>query len=154
MKALLRCIAAALAVATVAACADDPSAPDLLAGMAQVTSADSTGAPPPSEPTAPGFFRGVVMGYAAGPDTLANAERLPNVSVQAYLYSGTQPVGDAVAGTTSNANGEWQLPSLPGAEYVVTFTTPSGSKYRSGWTLGRTGASSGTHPWWIMLPEK
>ena len=154
MKAPIRYVVATLAAVSMAACADNPSAPDLLAGMAQVTTADSTGTPPPSEPTAPGFFRGVVMGYAAGPDTLANSERLPNVSVQAYLYSGTQPVGDAVASTASNANGEWQLPSLPGAEYVVTFTTPSGSKYRSGWTLGRTGASSGTHPWWIMLPEK
>jgi len=132
------------------ACAGDTTAPNILAGMVQVTVADSTGSAPPQEPMAAGFFRGVVMGYEPGPDTLATAQRLAGVSVKAYARVGDQPSGDAVAAVTSDANGEWQLPTLPGGEYVVTFT-PVGNTYRGAWTIGRTSTTSGEHRWWIML---
>jgi len=144
-------LAGAVLVAAMAiGCAGDTTAPNILAGMVQVTVADSTGTAPPQEPMAPGFFRGVVMGYESGPDTLANAQRLAGVSVKAYARVGDQPSGDAVAAVTSDANGEWQLPTLPGGEYVVTFT-PAGNTYHGAWTIGRTSASSGEHKWWIML---
>jgi hypothetical protein len=160
----LAAFAAILLVAvTVAACADraatQPAGESPLVGLSVAGRNDTAQAPTnPAEPS-PGFFRGTVYGYVPGTsDTLETAERLSGVRVTAYprVPSRSDPyaVGPAAASVTTDANGGFVLPTLPGGEYAVTFTPPETSKYRAGWTVGVAYAGSGDHPWWIMLAAK
>jgi hypothetical protein len=99
-----------------------------------------------------------VLGYEPGPDTLASAVKLPNVKVTAYLRISMSTdsigLGTIVASTVSDANGEWQLPTMPGDEYIVTFVPPEGSKYRGVWTIATAHQNSNQQAWFIMLPVK
>ena len=152
-----------LAAIVSAACADQaatqPAGESPLAGLSVAGRNDTAQAPTnPAEPS-PGFFRGTVYGYVPGrSDTLETAERLVGMRVTAYprVPSSSDPyaVGPAAASVTTDANGDFVLPTLPGGEYAVTFTPPEGSKYRAGWTVGIAYAGSGDHPWWIMLAAK
>lgn len=147
------------------ACAD--SGPELiddspLAGLTRVTSADSGLTPAPPAGVTPGYFRGTVRGYsnANGPDTMSTAVLLPNVRVTAYprLVSSTDTlgVGPAAGTTLTSSAGEWQLPTMPGGEYVVTFNpqAPQDTQYRGVWTVATAHAQSHEGPWHIMLPPK
>jgi hypothetical protein len=130
-----------------------------LAGLSTAGRNDTPQAPQNPSESSPGFFRGTVWGYVPGrPDTLETAERLAGVRVTAYprVPSSTEPyaVGPAAAAVTTDANGEFVLPTLPGGEYAVTFTLPASSKYVAGWTVGVAYSQSGDHPWWIMLAAK
>jgi hypothetical protein len=160
----LTAFAAILLVAVAAAaCADQaatqPTGESPLAGLSAAGRNDTAQAPAnPAEPT-PGFFRGTVYGYIPGrSDTLETAVRLAGVRVTAYprVPSSSDPyaVGPAAASVTTDANGEFVLPTLPGGEYAVTFTPPEGSKYRAAWTVGVAHAGSGDRPWWVMLAAK
>ncbi len=151
---------AALALfAATSSCSDsDPAAPDgnPLAGLAATTRGDTADAPPEG-PSGPGYFRGTIYGYDQGTDTLASAVRLDDVRVTAYVRAETN--GDVVAGrqvasVRTNAQGFFQLPTLPGGEYVVTFVPPASSPYRGGWTTAGAWDQSGDNPWYIMLPRK
>jgi hypothetical protein len=150
------------ALVTVAACSDSsPSAPDSspLAGLTKAARNDTAPTPPNNtEPLAPGSFHGTIYGYEPGPDTLKNSERLAGVKVTAYprLRSSTDTlgVGAPTASVLTNSSGEFQLPTMPGGEYVVTFNPPTGSKYRGGWTVATAFAESNAHAWWIMLAVK
>ena len=150
------------AAAMIGACSDSPTSvadPSPLAGLTKAARNDTAPTPPTTtEPLAPGSFHGTIYGYAPGPDTLKNSERLSGVKVTAYprLRSTTDTlgVGAATASATTNANGDFQLPTMPGGEYVITFNPPTGSKYRGGWTVATAFAESNAHAWWIMLAMK
>ena len=154
---------ALLSSALVIACAgSDPSGPPFnpLAGLEEAGRNDSsTTSGPPNQSTS-GFFRGTVYGYepGQGADTLSSAVRLANVAVAAYPRrpSAADPnaVGPLAASTATDVNGEFVLSELRGGEYAVTFTPPSGSRYRAAWTIGFAWEKSGEHPWWVMLAAR
>ena len=63
-------------------------------------------------------------------------------------------VGTVVANIVTDANGDWQLPTMSGGEYVVTFVPPDGSKYRGVWAVAIAHSGSNQQAWFIMLPVK
>ena len=134
---------------------------DPLQGLRSTAATDSAGnAAPTGQPaptSGPGYFHGIVRTSqltAGGPDTLANSVRLANVKVTAYQRQTDGSAGTQVASTTTNDRGEWQLASLPGGEYVVTFVPPSGSAYQGVWVLARAHPTSHEWPWWVTLPKQ
>jgi len=155
----------AVIVCGIVACSDGGPAPvddnSPLAGLARVSTNDSAGAPAPANPT-PGYFRGMVRGYspASGPDTLANAVKLPNVRVTAYprieSRTDTLGTGPAAGSVLTDANGEFTMPTIPGGEYIVTFNpqAPEDTQYRGVFTVATVHATSHEYPWFIMLPKK
>ena len=153
-------LAAIALLAATSSCSDtDPGAPDgdPLAGLAAATRGDTAAAPPPEAPPSPGYFRGTVYGYEPGPDTLASAVRLDDVRVTAYVRAETSEgvvAGRQVATVLTNTEGFFQLPTLAGGEYVVTFVPPAASPYRGGWTTAGAWQQSGDNPWYIMLPRR
>ena len=156
-----------LALAAALACGDSkPTTPDEgndpLQNLVQVQSPDTArgggGGPPPTI-QGDGFFRGVVKGYSEAdfPDTLRSAKPLAGVTVTAYpaeLTNGDPKLGPPASVVTTNANGEFTFPTLPGRLYVVTFVPASGDAYDSAWTLATAHSQSGDRPWTIMLPLK
>ena len=95
-------------------------------------------------------------------DTISNAVKMQGVLVRAYAYSGAVgndglPVPGALAGSvTTDANGLFQMPTLPGGQYVVTITVqpPDDATWIGGWTVATVNAESNRYPWWILLPRK
>lgn len=150
-----------LAVVAAAACADNPNTirPSVLRGLSQGESNDTvaTTPPPPAEAT-PGSFHGYVLGPGTGPDTMATAPRLQGVVVTVYPFlggSGQEPiVGEAVAAMTTDANGVFQSPTVPGGEYVVTFVPPENSIYRGVYVTTTIHDGSNSGNWWVVLPRK
>lgn len=147
------------------ACSDSTSGDDNspLAGLAPRTANDSVGNPPPPPPAnpAPGSFHGTVLGPSepgAGNDSLATAPRIANVVVAAYPVTGGSvadpTLGPAEASVTTGTDGKFQLPTLSGGEYVVTFTPPANSIYGGVWVTQVTSATSNEHPWWVILWKK
>ena len=133
-----------------------------LNGLSQAEGKDSTGTTVPVPPTSttPGYFRGTVLGPSvpgSGPDTLATAPRVSGVTVTAYPRLSTDPVpdvGPAAASVVTGSDGKFQLPTLPGGEYVVTFTPPSGSIYQGVWVTATAYNGSAEWPWWVVLPKR
>ncbi|HEX6050661.1 MAG TPA: carboxypeptidase-like regulatory domain-containing protein, partial [Gemmatimonadaceae bacterium] len=134
------------AAAMCVGCESPTRAPQLdLQGLRQSTPTDSAGSPVPpgSSEATPGYIRGVVrsseLKQPTGPDTLVNSVRLAGVRVVALpvtdLTKLPPTTGAAAAEVTTNANGEFTLPQLPGGPYVVTFTPPAGSDYQGVWTV-------------------
>lgn len=168
MHRLLRpgSIALVLMAATLVACSDDPTGTgnSPLAGLSQREGADSVGNPLPPEPTTPtpGSFHGTVLGPSepgAGNDSLATAPRVSGVVVTAYPVTGGTPgsptLGAAEATVTTGADGKFQLPTLAGGEYVVTFNPPASSIYGGVWvSQAFTSAQSNDWPWWVVLWKK
>ncbi len=161
VRALFRISFAVVAV-VLAACSDS-SGPlpdsDPLAGLAETVRGDTATPPPSTTPTTPGKFVGTIRGHTpgAGTDTLQSSELLQGVRVTAFVrteLNGQTAAGVQVATTLTNAQGYFQLPTLPGGEYVVTFVVPTGSQYQSGWTVGEAWEGSLNSPWFIMLPRK
>jgi hypothetical protein len=157
----------ALASALVVACASESTAPidsSPIAGLAEGQSTDSTGAPPPPSPNpaAPGYVRGTVLGPSApgaGNDSLNTAPRVAGVKVTAYprvapTASDTIGIGPAAATVTTGADGKFELPTLPGGGYLVTFVPPEGSIYGGIWVTGPIHSTSHEWPWWIVLWKK
>jgi hypothetical protein len=147
--------------AGVFACAEAAAPPiqSPLAGLVSIDANDTVPESPAPQPSpTPGSFHGTVRGYEPGPDTLASAVKLPNVKVTAYvrISVSTDSIGTGtVAGSTlTDANGDWQLPTLPGDEYIVTFVPPEGSKYRGVWAIATAHSGSNQSPWFIMLAVK
>jgi hypothetical protein len=152
--------AAIVVVAIATACSSEGTsgpAGDPLAGLTIAERGDTAPAPPVSTPRSPGYFVGTVYGYEPGPDTLASAVRLEGARVTAYIrVDGSEGVtaGRQVASVFTNAQGYFQLPTLPGGEYVVAFVPAAASPYQGGWTVAEAWQQSGDSPWWIMLPRK
>jgi len=155
----------AMAAGLSVACSDSTSNSDdsPLAGLAPRTASDSVGNPPPPPPAnpTPGSFHGTVLGPSlpgAGNDSLATAPRVSGVAVVAYLVTGGSQadptLGPAAASVTTGADGKFQLPTLSGGEYVVTFTPPANSIYGGVWVTSTTSATSNDHPWWVILWKK
>ncbi len=152
----------ALSIAGAVACSDSkPTEPAAeaspLEGRIQVQSPD-TARGNGVMPVGNGLFRGTVMGYSEAdfPDTLKSAKRLPNVVVTAYpaeLTNADPKLGPAAASVTTNADGQFTFPILPGGLYVVTFAPPAGSPYASAWTIATAHSASGDQPWTIMLRD-
>ena len=146
-------------IAAISACSDSgPATPDgdPLAGLTAATRGDTAPAPPSESPRSPGYFVGTVYGYEPGRDTLETAVRLEGARVTAYVRAernGEVVAGRQVASVLTNAQGHFQLPTLPGGEYLVTFIPATGSPYRGGWTTAEAWQQSGDSPWYIMLPR-
>jgi len=155
-----RLLLLALTVSLAACSSDESTKPstDPLVGLRSTSATDSAGnAPPATQPASgPGYFRGVVRAseWSGGPDTLANSTRVANVQVTAYQRHTDGSAGDMAGSTTTNANGEWQLATLPGGEYVVTFVPPSSSPYQGVWVTATASPSSHEWPWWVTLPKR
>ena len=151
---------------TLVACSnDDPTgaSPSPFTGLTATAGKDSTGAPPPPPPPnpTPGFFRGTVLGPSlpgAGNDSLTTAPRVAGVVITAYpvLSSATNPptVGPASATVTTSADGKFQLPTVSGGDYVVTFNPPPSSVYGGVWVTATAHNTSGVFPWWVVLWKK
>jgi len=104
----------------------------------------------------PGYFRGYVRSSEViqGTDTLAGSVRIPDVKVDAYARLADGAAGALTASVVSNAQGEWQLPTLPAGHYVVTFTPPANSQYQGVWVTATPNSHSHEWPWWVTLPKK
>ena len=164
---------AAVCVASLAiACVEKtvtPVDPSPLTGLQRAESTDSTGAPPPdsitappTDPASPGSVHGTVLGPSApgaGNDSLNTAPRIAGVKVTAYprvppTTQDTIGIGPAAATVTTGTDGKFQLPTLPGGEYLVTFVPPEGSIYGGVWVSTSINDRSDEWPWWIVLWKK
>jgi hypothetical protein len=79
------------------------------------------------------------------------------VVVTAYpkLSSSADPdLGPAAASVVTGSDGKFQLPTLSGGEYVVTFNPASGSPYGGVWVTATAHSGSSTFPWWVVLWKK
>lgn len=160
----LRPLAAILVLGAVLACNGDDSlrpAPNPLQGLNALDARDSTGTlvpPPPAGAATAGYFRGTVLGPSApgsGNDSLETAPRVVGARLTAYpiiqdgVAAGT--IGAALAEIYTDADGRFTLPLLPGGEYVVTVTPPTGSPYGGVFVTATAHAESHVHPWWVVL---
>lgn len=152
----------ALAVACTSDSAGTGPTPSPLAGLvAGATNDSSPVTTPPPNPT-PGSFHGTIMGHSQfppGTDTLSTLPRIAGARLVAYSHvqpsaGDTLGVGQEVASVTTDANGQFQFPTLPGALYVVTIAPPAGSKYQGIWVAAVAHAHSADYPWWVVLPLK
>ena len=168
--------AAILAGFATTACSSDPVSPggSDLAGLTRLTAPDDTnpggavksdtavagvGCKVDSAGVCPGgFFQGITVGAIVGADSSDIASRVPDVRVTLYTISswrGDVPVfGDAVAWTTSAADGSWKFATQPAGVYGFTFEPPASSKYKGAWTIGTAHPGSGSIRWWISLSVK
>ena len=158
--------ASALAAAVSVACSGNgptSGTPSPLFGLTQSPARDSTGGSPPPPPVDPtyGTFHGTVIGLSVvggGPDTIATAPRVAGVVVTAFPRIGTSTnpvsVGPAAATVVTGADGKFQLPTLAGGEYVVTFNPPAGSGYGGVWVTSTASSASNNFPWWVVLWRK
>ena len=152
------------------ACADQSPTPigqSPLTGLSKASTNDSTGTPVPPPPTGtatPGYVRGTVMAPSTnappGTDTLATATRIVGAKVTAYprvrSTTDTLGAGPMAAQVETDAKGEFQLPQLPGGEYIITFNPPASQAtvYGGVWTVTTIHSNSSLHPWWIVLWKK
>ena len=152
-------IAAAVAVVAAAACSDDPASPSVpeLAGLSRGNSNDTTSGQTTPGTTTPGSFHGFVLGRGTGPDTIATAPRIVGATITAYPHLGfdgeTPRVGAAVGSVTTDANGFFQFPTIPGGDYVVAIRPPAGSEYQGQYALTTISNISNTGNWWVVLSK-
>jgi hypothetical protein len=159
-------LAAALALVVAAACGKDAApavttpATTSLGGMQQVASNDTV-RQGTTLTTGPGYVHGTVMGPLEGPttgDSLAAKVKLAGVTVTIYQLvrgaDGAVSKGAQAGSNTTNAQGQFQLPTVPGGDYVVTFVPPTGSGYISTYATTTIHPQSADAPWWVTLPRK
>ena len=91
-------------------------------------------------------------------DSLAAKVKIANVTVTMYHMTrasdGSPVAGAQEASTTTNSEGAFALPVVPGGDYVVTFVPPTGSGYVSTYATTTIHAESGDAPWWVTLPRR
>lgn len=152
----------------ITACADGEVAPaigDRLTGFSVGEIKDtavSGGTPGVPSGTGPVQVGGTVKGVGTGSDTLATAPKLADVVVKAYQFKGYSGndvlIGDEIGSFTTDANGWYGYFSMAPGKYVVTFTPPATSAFRSIYvTWDSPGAPAGTavaSVWSIFLPRK
>ena len=126
-----------------------------------VTPPDSVLPPPP--PATLGYFHGTVMGQWQGTqggtlaDSMAAMPKLANIRVDVYpRLSARNPlaVGPLAASVLTDANGYFQIPTLAGGDYVVTFVPPAGSLYQGVWVTATANTHSSDWSWWVVLSKK
>ena len=155
----------AFLVLLAAGCGDvsGPGAGSPLEGLVLAVPEDSSGnpTPPPTGTAAPGYFRGTVRGPNApgqGGDTLSTSPRIAGVTVTAYPAtsngSGGLQLGPSAGSTSTNAQGEFTFPTIPGGGYAVTFIPPTGSDHVGVWVVTQVHATSHEFPWWVTLPRR
>jgi hypothetical protein len=159
ISTLRRSLAAVVIIGFAVACADQTSAPssgDPLKDLVR----DTTSHTGPSDQSTPGYFHGTVRGQSApgATDTMNTAPRIANVVVTIYSLglkstTDTLGVGPEVARTSTDASGQFQTPTLPGAFYIVTFTPPSGSPYHGVYVVATAYTRSADLEWFIVLPK-
>jgi len=161
MVGMIGVVGIAAACATTDSVGPGPN-PSPLAGLVAGATNDSNPVTsPPPQPT-PGSFHGTVMGHSTlppGTDTLSQLPRIAGARLTAYSHvpptdSDTLGVGSEVASVTTDANGQFQFPTLPGALYIVTIAPPAGSKYQGVWVAAIAHAHSADYAWWVVLPLK
>ena len=148
------------------ACSSDPVAgPDQqqsspLAGLSAGARNDTV-TTPAANSSGSGYFRGTVMGpspVGATGDTLGTAPRISGVVVSIYPrladVNGQVTPGVLAGSATTDAQGLFQLPTLPAGEYVVTFVPPTSGAYKGTYSIGSLRSNSSTYPWWVVLPKK
>lgn len=150
---------------------DGPTAIDVSpkAGLKSSQAQDSAATtpaptPPASSNPTPGYVHGTVRapGATAGPgqDTLSASIRIPGAIVTAYprvrSTIDTAGAGPMAAQVIANANGEFQLPTLPGGEYIVTFNPPASlaATYGGVWVTATIHENSHQFAWWVTLWKK
>jgi hypothetical protein len=153
-----------LAVTTAIACTDsNPAAPatqqNPLKDGVQLQSPDTANGTGGTAAQGDGSFHGSVKGYneADFPDTLKSVKPLANVTVTAYhaeLTNADPKLGAVAAKVSTNADGQFTLPTLTGGLYVVTFTPAPADAYDGAWTIATASSKSGDLPWVIMLRAK
>ena len=162
-----------LATTAAVACAGDPTTTgggnSPLAGLKSSVAGDSAGTtpaptPPPATTPTPGYVHGTVRAPGAnaqpGQDTLAASIKIAGAIVTAYprVVQGTDTagVGPVAAQVTTDADGKFTLPVLPGGEYVITFNPPKSLEgtYGGVWTIGTIHEKSHEFPWWVTLWKK
>jgi hypothetical protein len=157
----LRSLTAAVAVATIVACAQDgATSPEHspLAGLNKAGTVDTSNSTHVPTGEGPGFYRGTVVGqwdYAAGVDSTKAAPRLAGVVVTIYLRNEiTGQIGEAKGSVTTAADGAFKLPLLPAGHYAVTFVPPENSGYYGVYAFGDLRENSSEFPWWVVLSKK
>jgi hypothetical protein len=133
-----------------------------LSGLSAGATNDSSPVTTPPANATPGSFHGTVMGHSPfppGTDTLSALPRVVGARLAAYVHvqpsaGDTLGVGAQVASVTTDANGQFQFPTLAGALYIVTITPPAGSTYQGVWVTAVAQAHSADYPWWVVLPMK
>jgi hypothetical protein len=107
--------------------------------------------------TTPGSFHGYVIGTGTGPDTIATAPRIVGATITAYPHLGydgeTPRVGEAAGSVTTDANGFFQFPTIPGGDYVVTIRPPASSEYKGQYATTHISNVSNTGNWWVVLSK-
>ena len=99
---------------------------------------DTLPPPPPPPPACTQGNRatldGTVLGWPENGRDSLNAERVKDVTVQIYRFTGDSaggnPVFELVATETTNGSGKFQVKDLNIGIYRVVFTPPAGSAYR------------------------
>ena len=153
-------VALVLVAGLFAACAHDSSTAPTggpLAGLNETTSNDSASTTNQSN-SGPGYFHGTVLGTPTpGPDSMATAPRIANVSVTIYqevrTAAGIQ-AGTEMGSVLTNTAGQFTLPMLPAGDYVVTFVPPSDSPYHGMYASGPLNGNSPDYPWWVVLSKR
>jgi hypothetical protein len=152
--------AAMVGAMALAACQGDSTNPTtgVLAGVAHVTSNDTTIGTPPVGTTTPGSFHGFVIGHGTGVDTMLTAPRIVGATVTAYPqlgFDGSTPlIGDPVGTVTTDASGTFQFPEIAGGNYVVVVRPPASSGYRSVYILATISNVSNSGNWWVVLSQE
>lgn len=156
----------ALVVMAAAAC-ESSTRPDAspISQIPQRANQDSLGTPisltPPPGGQTPGYFQGTVLGPSApgaGNDSLETAPRVVGATIDAYpVLEGVSPgpqVGPLAASTTTDADGRFVLPTLPGGTYAVVVTPPAASPYGPVWVMALAHENSHVSRWWVVLYNK
>ena len=150
--------------AGVVACSDTPTGsnlPSALSGLSEASIHDSTGTTPPAPGNGSGQVHGTVLAPSvpgSGNDSLETAPRIAGAIIKAYPVTSSNPLtlADPVASVTTDAEGRFELPELPGGEYVVTVEPPAqaAQTYHGQWLRGPIGTNSGDYPWWVVLAKR
>ena len=162
-----RLLLASFALAAMAACeSTEPPAPSPISGHNKVAATDSNGATVPGGgsaepgqpgtdtaiaglPTGPGKIHGQILGQfivtSPGQDSMTLAPKLAGVTVTMYPCTKEFCAGDSfgslAATMTTDAEGKFASPTLPGGYYTVIFTPADASGYR------------GVYAWFYMNPN-
>jgi hypothetical protein len=157
-------VALVLVAGLFAACAHDSSTAPTggpLAGLSETTSNDSASDSASAynqSNSGPGYFHGTVFGTPTpGPDSMATAPRIANVSVTIYqevrTTAGIQ-AGTEMGSVLTNTAGQFTLPTLPAGDYVVTLVPPSDSPYHGMYASAPLNGNSPNYPWWVVLSKR